>query len=108
MSDAAQIVAVGPQSEMQGLRSIGVELFPADDASDVEDILRTQANREEVRLILLSETVAEDMEDVMGELRGRKGTVIMLLPSHRGSSGLTIDWMRRTMERSLGVDVISE
>ena len=108
MAEDEKIVAIGPRAEMLGLRSIGVELVPVDTPDEMEESLRVQANRDDVRLVLLSETVAEDSRQVVRELRGRKGTVITLIPSHRGSKGLTVDWMRETMEQTIGVDVISD
>ena len=108
MAEDQKIVAIGPRAEMLGLRSIGVELVPAEDQSEMVESLRVQANREEVRLIILSETMAEDAREEVQELRGRKGTVIMLVPSHRGSNRTTMDWMRHAMEQSIGVDILSD
>ena len=36
------------------------------------------------------------------------GAVIMLVPSHRGSRDLTLQWMKRSMEQTIGVDMISK
>lgn len=108
MSEDLKIVALGPRSEMLGLRSIGVELEDVDNPEDMVEELRVQANREEVRLVLISEPLADGKQDAIEELRGRKNTVILLVPSHLGSEGTTMEWMRKTMERTIGVDVLSD
>jgi vacuolar-type H+-ATPase subunit F/Vma7 len=108
MSEDLKIVAIGPRSEMLGLQSIGVELISVDNQEEMAESLRVQANREEVRLILLSETMADELQEEVEELRGRKSTVIMLVPSHLGAKNTTMEWMRETMERTIGVDVLSE
>lgn len=108
MPEDQKIVAIGPRAEMLGLRSIGVDLIAVDTEEEMVEALREQADQPEVRLVLLSETVAEDAREDVQEARGEKGTAILLVPSHRGSKGTTIDWMRHAMEQSIGVDVISD
>ncbi len=108
MSESPKIVAIGPRSEMLGLQSIGVELVSVDTEEEMTESLRVQVNRQEVRLILLSETMADELQEEVEELRGRKNTVIMLVPSHLGAKNTTMEWMRKTMERTIGVDVLSE
>jgi len=103
-----KIVAVGPRHEMIGLRSVGVEVVALEVASSLEQVLREQAARPEVRLVLLSESVAEGVQKLVEDLRKATGTMIVLVPSHQGSRGTTMQWMKRAMEQSLGVDVISD
>jgi len=108
MAKSERIVAIGPREEMLGLRSVGIETVEADDAPRMLELLREQVRRPEARLVLVSETVAEGTREEMAELRDKRGTIIMLLPSHRGSKGMTLEWIKRAMEQSIGVDVISE
>lgn len=108
MSDAPTIVAVGPRSEMLGLQSIGVELVSVDSQRDMLESVREQTDRDEARLVLVSESLADGLEEEFDELRGRKNTVIVLVPSHLGAKETTMEWMRKKMERTIGVDVLSE
>ncbi|MFW6457080.1 MAG: V-type ATP synthase subunit F [Planctomycetota bacterium] len=109
MSEApTTIIAVGPRSEMLGLQSIGVGLVAVDDPQKMLEVVREQTDREEVCLILVSETLADDLEEEFDDLRGRKNTVIVLVPSHLGAKETTLEWMRKKMERTIGVDVLSE
>ena len=103
----ARVVAIGPREEMFGLRSVGVEVVAVEAPSDVEQSLRAQAARPEVRLILVSESVADGAQKLVEDLREATGTMIMAVPSHLGSRGMTLTWMKHAMEQLLGVDVIS-
>lgn len=108
MADDGKIVAIGPREEIRGLRSVGIDLMPAENASELAAILRERALDVAVRLILVSETVADEAEATIAELRERGDAVIMVVPSHRGPKDLTLKWMKRAMERSIGVDMISK
>jgi vacuolar-type H+-ATPase subunit F/Vma7 len=108
MAEQSTIVALGPRAEMIGLRTVGIEMVEVQEPAELPAALREHAGRAEVALVIVSETVAEQARLVVQELRERTETPIMLVPSHRGSRGITLEWMRRAMEQSIGVDVISE
>ena len=108
MAGKERIVAMGPREEIIGLRSIGIELVPVATARELQDNLPAQAARTEVQLVLVSETVADGARELVAETRDKTGAIIMLVPSHRGSKGTTIQWMKEAMAQSIGVDVISD
>ncbi len=101
-------MAIGPREEILGLRSVGMHLVPVENADALAEVLPQQALDPDVRLVLVSETVAAEAEALISELRGRSAAVIMLVPSHRGARGLTLQWMKRAMEQTIGVDMISK
>jgi V/A-type H+-transporting ATPase subunit F len=108
MPEQQQIVAVGPREEILGLKSAGVQILPADDASAAEDLLREHAESNETKLILLSESIARELEQLVREVRTEERTLVLLIPSHRGAEGMTKEWIKRAMEQTIGVDVISD
>ena len=108
MAGNERIVAMGPREEIIGLRSIGIELVPVATAREFQEKLPAQAARTEVQLVLVSETVADGARELVAETREKTGAIIMLVPSHRGSKGTTIQWLKETMAQSIGVDVISD
>ena len=108
MTNEERVVAIGPREEVIGLRSVGIEFVPADTGADLADTLPAQALDPAVRLILVSESVADGAEAMIAKLRRRTSAVIMLVPSHGGSRDLTVQWMKRAMEQSIGVDMISK
>jgi vacuolar-type H+-ATPase subunit F/Vma7 len=93
---------------MQGLQMVGVELAPVETPRDLALALVRHADRSEVRLLLISESVAEGQERLVNELREKTGKVFMLVPSHRGAAGLARRWLRERMESSIGVNLLSE
>ena len=108
MAGDGKVVAIGPREEIIGLRSVGIELVPVKAGSGLAEALSEQALDPGVRLVLVSESVAASAEAMIADLRRRGDAVIMLVPSHRGSRELTLQWMKRAMEQTIGVDMISK
>jgi len=107
MAHETRIVAIGPEREMAGLASVGIEPVPVKSPGELAPALERQAGEEGVRVILLSESVAEGARGLVAELRRRTGTVILLAPAPRGSAGMAVAWLKHSMEQSIGVDMIS-
>lgn len=107
MSDDAKIVALGPREEIVGLATIGVTPVPVESAEEFGEALAAQSADPAVRIILVSETVANDAQEQIGALRRPDAPVVLLIPSHRGSAGLAPAWMKHGMEQSIGVDMIT-
>ncbi len=108
MAGEGRIVAAGPHEEIAGLASVGIEPVPVRSSLELEQALLEAARDPGVRIVIVSESVAEGTQELIADLRRRSGLVILLVPSHRGSRGMAVEWIKRAMEQSIGVDMISE
>jgi V/A-type H+-transporting ATPase subunit F len=108
MAVTKKVVAIGPRDEMLYLRGAGIEFVPLKAGEDLAAPLRHSAHDAAVGLTLVSETAAEGKMDMIGELRRATGAVVLVVPSHRGSTGSTMAHMRRVLEQSVGVDLLGE
>jgi len=111
MSENEKIAAIGPRQQMLTLKSVGVRTYEleASDFNEAEDLLNKLASDGAHSLILITEAVAETIgAESVAAAREKSGTVIMAVPSHEGSTGLTEKWFKRAMEHSIGVDLISD
>jgi len=90
------------------LREAGMEFVPLEAGEDLEAPLRRAMGDAAVGLTLLSETVAGDRPDVVDEVRRATGAVVLVVPSHRGSTGSTLSHMRRVLEQSVGVNLLGD
>jgi hypothetical protein len=108
MAVTRKLVAIGPRKEMLYLRGAGIEFMPLEAGEDLEGPLRRCARDAGVGLTLVSETAAAGKLNMIGEVRRETGAVVLVVPSHKGSSGSTIAHMRRVLEQSVGVDLLGE
>jgi vacuolar-type H+-ATPase subunit F/Vma7 len=103
-----QIAAIGPEYEMIGLKSIGIDVYSANRGADLAEILTEITGKSEYRLILINESIVEESWEQIEYLREEMDTVITILPSAEGAMLLTLKRMKYQMEQSIGVDLISE
>ena len=108
MAVTRKVVAIGPRDEMLYLRGAGIEFVPLEAGEDLAAPLSRSTHDTTVGLTLVSETSAEGLMDVIGELRRATGAVVLVVPSHRGGTGRTMDHMRRVLEQSVGVNLLGD
>ena len=109
MAENEKIAAIGPRSQVLALKSVGVRTCEVESLSDAKGKLDEMAGDDSLRLILISEELAEDIgAEAVEDIRERTGKIIMAVPSHEGTSGLTALWLKEAMERSIGVDLMSD
>ena len=108
MAKQLRILALGPREEISGLRTVGIECIGVETPAELEASLKGCVERPEVRIVLVSETVAEGAQPLADELRRKSGTVLLLIPSYRGAQGRALDWLREKMELTIGVDLVSQ
>ncbi len=109
MGEKVKIAALGPHREVIALKSVGVRVFEVEDGADAGKKLQELAAEEAFSVILLSESTAEDIGfELVESVREQTGKVVMAIPSHEGSTGVTERWLKHAMEHSLGVDLITD
>ena len=107
MAGEAQIVAIGPEREMAGLTSVGIDVVPVESGDELAEALTRRAEDPSVCVILISERVAEGARELVAALRQTTDAVLLLVPSHTGSRATAVQWIKHGMEQSIGVDMIS-
>lgn len=111
VTEKDKIAAIGPRRQVLTFQSIGLKTFEVEDGAHEEAVrvLGELAGGDGPGVILISESLAEGIgADFISDIRLNTGTVIMAVPSHEGATGLTASWLKEAMERSIGVDLISE
>lgn len=111
-----KIVAVGEKELIIGFRGVGVDLMPVQSAAEVEPVLRRLSQHTidtEVALILITESIAQGCLDVLSRFQEKgpqeKGqTALLIIPSHQGSSHISMEEMRRSIERAVGISLLGE
>ena len=103
-----KVVALGPARELLCLKSAGVEVVALEPGQGLEEELARQASSPEVGLILVSEPAAQGQQAAIDAVRRERAAVILVVPSFQGTADTTLAFMKRALEQSLGVDLISK
>lgn len=101
-------VAVGEKHLILGFKGVGFEVVPVDDREKFASILNTLCRDAEVCLIVITESIASGSEKVIEEFRSRSSAILTIIPTHEGSTHRSFQEMRKSVERSLGVDILGK
>jgi len=105
---SSRVVAIGERDQVRGFRSAGVDTVPVKKPDDAARALQESIRDPAVALILLTESLANQMGPALKQARARSAAAILIVPSHRGSHHTSLMEMKALIEQSIGVDMIGK
>lgn len=103
-----RIAAIGEKDLIIGFSCLGVDLIPVQSKMDTETALRRISHERDLALVLITETAADLCRDMIPDLREKSPAVILIIPSHEGSRGISMTEMRRSIERAVGINILDK
>jgi vacuolar-type H+-ATPase subunit F/Vma7 len=101
-------VALGEKEFILGLKGAGFEIISCRDAAGFRKALGALARESDAALVLVTETMAGQAMDALDEFRVRSTAILSIIPTHEGGKGLSFQVMKKTVELSIGVDVLGK
>jgi vacuolar-type H+-ATPase subunit F/Vma7 len=99
---------VGEKHLILGFKGVGFEIVPIDDSTKLMHELNTLSRDPEIGLVLVTESMAKDALKDIEEFRMRSSAILTIIPAHEGSKHLSFQMIRKSVERSLGVDILGK
>jgi len=100
-----KIGVIGDKDTVLAFKSLGVDIFPALDEKEADQHLVRLA-KENYAVIFLTEQLAKNMKERLDYYRNRIIPAITLIPSNRGSLGIGISEVKKSVEKAIGVDIL--
>jgi V/A-type H+-transporting ATPase subunit F len=104
----SKAVAVGEKHLILGFKGVGFEIVPIDDSAKLMHELNILSRDPEIGLVIVTESIAEEASKAIEEFRVRSSAILTIIPAHEGSKHLSFREMRKSVERSLGVDILGK
>ena len=104
----SKAVAVGEKHLILGFKGVGFEIVPIDDSTKLMHELNLLSRDSEIGLVLVTESMAKDASKAIEEFRGRSSAILTIIPTHEGSKQVSFQEMRKSVERSMGVDILGK
>lgn len=104
-SKTYKIAVVGNRDAILPFRLIGFQTFPVTEAQEAVNTLR-QLSREEFGIIYLTEDIAEEIPDTVAYYDQQVTPAVILIPTHKGSTGLGRRRIRDNVEKAVGQDIL--
>jgi len=105
----SRAIAVGEKTFILGFKGVGFEIEPADHAEAVGRVLGALSRERDIGLVLLTETMAAENAEAVANFREMNPAAILtVIPTHKGTTRASFEEMRKTVERSIGVDMLGK
>ena len=101
-----KIAAVGDKDSIYGFASLGINIFPVDDAAEGAKLLRRLADAQ-YGVIYITEQLASQLEEELGRYAGQPLPAVIPIPGVRGNTGLGLENVSKFVEKAVGSDIIS-
>ena len=104
-----KIGVIGGRETVMGFKALGLETFPAANASEASQILR-QVTREsdEYAILYIEETLAAQMSAEIDKYKDSPTPAIILIPGREGSIGLGQSALKAAVERAVGTNILGD
>jgi len=100
-----KIAAIGDKDSIYGFASLGVSIFPAEDAAQGARTLRQLADAD-YGVIYITEQLASLMTEEIAKYASSPLPAIIPIPGVRGNTGLGLDSVSKFVEKAVGSDIL--
>lgn len=102
-----KIAAIGDRDSIYGFASIGLEIFPVDNAQEAAHMLKRMADGE-YGVIFITEKLASQLESELDRYREMPIPSIVPIPGVSGNTGLGMRNVSKSVEQAVGSDILSD
>jgi len=100
-----KIAVIGDRDSVMGFKTLGLDVFPAENAETARKILHDLA-KEGCAVVYMTEQMAVRLEADIARYRDNPIPAIILIPGKEGSLGIGLNGISRTVERAIGSDIL--
>lgn len=104
-----KIAVIGGSDTVMGFKALGLETYPAADAAEASQILRSLTrDNDDYAIIYIEENLAQYMTHEIDKFKDRPTPAIILIPGREGSIGLGQTALRAAVERAVGTNILGD
>ncbi|MFP4686671.1 MAG: V-type ATP synthase subunit F [bacterium] len=108
MSSTYKIAAIGDRDSIVGFKAVGIKIFPVKSAGEARSELNKLREDKNYAIIFITEPLIKEIEETINEANKKILPAVIPIPNNRGSTGVAMERMRKTVEKAVGVDILSE
>ena len=101
-----KIGVMGDKDSVYGFSSVGLTVFPVDDAAQGVKLLKQIA--EDYAVIFITEKLASEMDAELRKYRERTVPAIIPIPGVTGNTGVGMKNVSRSVEQAVGSDILAD
>jgi V/A-type H+-transporting ATPase subunit F len=102
-----KIAAIGDKDSVYGFASIGLSVFPEEDAAGASRVLRHLAENG-YAVIFITEQLASQLGAELQHYREQTLPAVIPIPGIRGNNGMGMKNVSKTVEQAVGSDILPD
>ena len=104
-----KIAVIGGRDTVMGFKALGLETFPAADAAEAGQILKSLTRgSDEYAIIYIEEGLAAELSAEINKFKDSPTPAIILIPGREGSIGLGKSALKAAVERAVGTNILGD
>ena len=96
---------IGDKDSVLAFKAIGIDVFTAIDKEDAEKLVKKLAD-ENYGVIFITESFAQLIQETIDKYRESMTPAIILIPSNKGSLGIGLADINRSVEKAVGANIL--
>ena len=101
-----KIGVIGDKDSILAFKAIGIDVFTAVDKKDTEDLIGKLAKKD-YGVIFITEAPAKLTYETIDKYRECMTPAIILIPSNKGSMGIGLADINRSVEKAVGANILN-
>ena len=92
-----------------GFKALGLETYPAANAQEASQILRSLTREhDDYAILYIEENLAAQLQNEINKFKDSPTPAIILIPGRDGSMGLGLTALRSAVERAVGTNILGD
>ena len=101
----SKVAVIGQRDSILIFKGLGISIFSVKDGEEASRTLATIA-QDDYAAIFITEDLAEEVEEIMRDLRERPFPTVTFIPGTRGTRGLGMERLRNNVRKAVGADIL--
>ncbi len=102
-----KVAVLGDRDSVYGFASLGLDVFFAENEAEAKAYIR-KLTEGEYAVIYVTEMIAEYISEEIEKCSFDPSPAIILIPGVKGNTGKGMDSVKKSVEKAVGSDIISE
>ena len=104
-----KIAVIGGRETVMGFKALGLETYPAANATEASKILRSLTRDDQnYAIIYIEENLAAELEHEISRFKDNPTPAIILIPGREGPIGIGQSALKAAVERAVGTNILGD
>ncbi|MDO5047073.1 MAG: V-type ATP synthase subunit F [Anaerococcus sp.] len=100
-----EVAVIGDKDSILAFKALGVKVYTAIDGEDAKKIIEDLAKKQ-VGIIFITEAFAKEIPSTIDKYREEMTPAIILIPSNKGSMGIGLADINKSVEKAVGANIL--